>query len=88
LGIALLLFFEDLATATFALLRVSLTEARARPLVAWPLARLAPAADAFFEAGFEDAFDGETFAVFKILFLRVFCDTACARNLTRPCFDD
>jgi hypothetical protein len=80
LGISLLLFFEDLAAATFALVRVSLTEARARPLVALRLA-----AGAFLEAGFEDTFDGETFAVFEILFLRVFCDTACARDLPRPC---
>jgi hypothetical protein len=84
LGIALLLFFEDLAAATFALLRVSLTdvltETLARPLVAVRLA-----ATAFFEAGFEEVFDGEAFAAFTTLFLRVFCDTACARNLTRPC---
>jgi hypothetical protein len=85
LGIALLLFFEDLAlsdlaAATFALLRMSLTEARARPLVA-----LRSIAGAFFEAGFEDVFDGETFAAFKTLFLRVFCGTACAREPSRPC---
>jgi hypothetical protein len=80
LGIALLLFFEDLAAATFALLRVSLTEARARPFVAVRLA-----ATAFFEAGFEEVFDGEAFAAFTTLFLRVFCDTACARQLSRPC---
>jgi hypothetical protein len=80
LGIALLLFFEDLAAATFALLRVSLTDAWARPFFA---ARLA--ATAFFEAGFEEAFDGEAFTAFTTLFLRVFCDTACARNPSRPC---
>jgi len=90
LGIALLLFFEevslgDLTAATFALLRVSLTDARARPLVARPFGGLWLTAAVFFEAGFEETFDGEAFAVFKILFLRVFCDTACARELSRPC---
>jgi len=79
------LALRDLAAVTFALVRVSLTEARARPLVARPLLRVGVAATDFFEAGFEDTFDGETFTVFKTLFLRVFCDTACARELPRPC---
>jgi hypothetical protein len=83
LGIALLLFFEDLAAATFALLRASFADALARPFVA-----VRPAATAFFEAGFEEVFDGEAFAAFTTLFLRVFCDTACARNLVAPLFDD
>ena len=64
-GIALLLFFEDLAAGAF---RVSLGEVRARPLVALRLT-----AAAFF-------------VVFEALFLRVFCDTACARKLPRPCW--
>jgi hypothetical protein len=63
LGIALLLFFEDLpAEALVALLR----EVLARLLVA---ARLT--ADAFF-------------VLLETLFLRVFCDTACARNRRAP----
>jgi hypothetical protein len=69
LGIALLLFFEDLlADALEALLREEgfLREVRARLLVAPRLA-----ADAFFE-------------LFEALFLRVFCDTACARNRRAP----
>jgi hypothetical protein len=87
LGIALLLLFEDLvfkdlalealgATTLAAVLagRVTLTETPARPLVALRLA-----AGAFFEA-FEEAF-----TVLETLFLRVFCDTACARELPRPC---
>jgi len=62
-GIALLLFFEDLAAGAF---RVSFREVRARPFVALRLT-----AAAFF--------------VFETLFLRVFCDTACARQRPRPC---
>jgi hypothetical protein len=65
LGIALLLFFEDLpAEALVALLG----EVLARPLVAPRLA-----ADAFFE-----------FELLETLFLRVVCDTACARNRRAP----
>jgi hypothetical protein len=68
-GIALLLFFEDLAADALAV-RPSLREVRARLLVAPRL----------------------TAAVFLLtleaLFLRVFCDTACARNCHAPvrCF--
>jgi hypothetical protein len=63
LGIALLLFFEDLPAEAFAAL---LGEVLARLLVAPRLA-----ADAFFE-------------LLETLFLRVFCDTACARNRRAP----
>src|SRR6202043_3592387 len=66
-GIALLLFFEDLAAEALLALRVSLREVRARPLVA---PRLVTAA-AFLEP-------------LETLFLRVFCDTACARNCHAP----
>jgi hypothetical protein len=68
LGIALLLFFEDLAEAFAALLREEafLREVLARLLVAPRLA-----ADAFLE-------------LLETLFLRVFCDTACARNRRAP----
>jgi hypothetical protein len=64
-GIALLLFFEDLAaeallTGVLAAFRGSFTEVRTRPFVAPRLT-----ADAFREP-------------LEILFLRVFCDTACA----------
>jgi hypothetical protein len=65
-GIALLLFFEDFAAEALVTFRVSLREARARPLVA-----LRPAAAAFLEP-------------LETLFLRVFCDTACARNCHAP----
>src|SRR5580692_8975943 len=67
-GIALLLFFEDLAAVAFAATRV---EVRARLLVAPRLA-----AAAFLEP-------------LETLFLRVFCDTACARNCHAPvrCFN-
>src|ERR1700761_1833093 len=67
-GIALLLFFEDLAAVAFAATRV---EIRARLLVAPRLA-----AAAFLEP-------------LETLFLRVFCDTACARNCHAPvrCFN-
>jgi hypothetical protein len=61
LGIALLLFFEDLAEA----FEAPLEEVLARLLVALRLA-----ADAF--------------ALLETLFLRVFCDTACARNRRAP----
>jgi hypothetical protein len=64
LGIALLLFFEDLPAEAFAAL---LGEVLARLLVAPRLA-----ADAFF------------FELLEVLFLRVFCDTACARNRRAP----
>src|SRR5258707_1554801 len=69
-GIALLLFFEDLAAEAFAAVRVSFTDARARLLVA---PRLAAAA---------------FLVTLEALFLRVFCDTACARNFHAPvrCF--
>jgi hypothetical protein len=72
LGIALLLFFEDLAEAFAALLgeEAFLREVLARLLVAPRLA-----ADAFFELLFE---------LLETLFLRVFCDTACARNRRAP----
>jgi hypothetical protein len=63
LGIALLLFFEDLPAEAF---EAALREVLARLLVAPRLA-----ADAFFE-------------LFEALFLRVFCDTACARNRRAP----
>jgi hypothetical protein len=66
LGIALLLFFEDLAAEALVAVRVFLREVRARLLVAPRLA-----ADAFF-------------ALLETLFLRVFCDTACARNRRAP----
>jgi hypothetical protein len=65
-GIALLLFFEDFATAALLAFRSSLTDDAARLLVALRLA-----AAAFFE-------------LFETLFLRVFCDTACARNCHAP----
>jgi hypothetical protein len=64
-GIALLLFFEDLAAD--ALVRPSLREVRARLLVA---PRLTAA---------------DFLLTLEALFLRVFCDTACARELPRPC---
>jgi hypothetical protein len=69
-GIALLLFFEDLAAEAFAAVRVSFTDARARLLVA---PRLTAAA---------------FLVTLEALFLRVFCDTACARNCHAPvrCF--
>jgi hypothetical protein len=67
LGIALLLFFEDLPAEAF---EAPLREVLARLLVAPRLA-----ADAFFELLFE---------LLETLFLRVFCDTACARNRRAP----
>jgi hypothetical protein len=80
LGIALLLFLEDFAAAAFTAVRVSLTEARARPLVALRLA-----AGAFFKATFEEAF--VTLGLLETLFLRVFCDTACRAGTATPLFD-
>ena len=65
-GIALLLFFEDLAAEALLADRLALEAGRARLLVALRLA-----AAAFFET-------------FEALFLRVFCDTACARNCHAP----
>nr|WP_249779141.1 hypothetical protein [Bradyrhizobium sediminis] len=71
-GIALLLFFEDFAAEALVAVRVSLREVRARLLVA-----LRVTAAAFFVV-----------VVLEALFLRVFCDTACARNCHAPvrCF--
>jgi hypothetical protein len=69
-GIALLLFFEDFAAEALVAVRALLTEVRARLLVAPRLA-----ADAFFEV---------LLACLEELFLRVFCDTACARNRRAP----
>jgi hypothetical protein len=66
LGIALLLFFEDLPAEALVAVRPPLREVRARLLVA---PRLAAAA---------------FFALLETLFLRVFCDTACARNRRAP----
>jgi hypothetical protein len=76
LGIALLLFFEDFAAEALLAVRVFLREAG---LLSEVLARLLVAlrltAAAFLEA-------------LEALFLRVFCDTACARNRRAPvrCF--
>jgi hypothetical protein len=67
LGIALLLFFEDLAAGALVAVRAFFTEVRARLLVAPRLA-----ADAFL--------------VLFAAVLRVFCDTACARNAA-PLFE-
>src|SRR6267378_8170778 len=69
-GIALLLFLEDLAAEALDAFRLSLTEDRARLLVAPRLAAAAP------------------LGLLEALFLRVFCDTACARNCHAPvrCF--
>jgi hypothetical protein len=63
LGIALLLFFEDLPAEAFV---APLREVFARLLVAPRLAA------------------GAFFALLETLFLRVFCDTACARNRRAP----
>ncbi|WP_398472617.1 hypothetical protein, partial [Tardiphaga sp.] len=52
--------------------RVSLTGGRAGPLLTLRLPAIGLAAAVFFEG-------------LEILFLRVFCDTACARQLPRPC---
>jgi hypothetical protein len=80
-GIELLLFFEDFAAAAFTAVRVSLTDARARLLVALRLT-----AAGFFETTFGDAF-AEAFAGLETLFLRVFCDTACRAGTATPLFD-
>jgi hypothetical protein len=71
LGIALLLFFEDLPAEAF---EAPLREVLARLLVAPRLP-----ADAFFELLFVLLFE-----LLETLFLRVFCDTACARNRRAP----
>jgi hypothetical protein len=80
LGIALLLFFEDFAAVALAALRGSLREALLREalfreVLARLLVALRLAAAAFLEP-------------LEALFLRVFCDTACARNRRAPvrCF--
>jgi hypothetical protein len=84
-GIELLLFFEDLAAVALAATRVSLDvsleEVRARLLVAPRLT-----AAAFLEAL---VFEALVFETLETLFLRVFCDTACARNCHAPvrCFN-
>jgi hypothetical protein len=68
LGIALLLFFEDFVAEAFAAL---LGEEFLREVLARLLVAPRLAADAFFE-------------LLETLFLRVFCDTACARNRRAP----
>jgi hypothetical protein len=75
LGIALLLFFEDFAAVALVALRGSLTEALLREALARLLVALRLTAAAFLEP-------------LEALFLRVFCDTACARNRRAPvrCF--
>jgi hypothetical protein len=75
LGIALLLFFEDFAAVALVAFRGSLREALLREALARPLVTLRLAAAAFLEP-------------LEALFLRVFCDTACARNRRAPvrCF--
>jgi hypothetical protein len=75
LGIALLLFFEDFAAVALAAFRVSLGEDLLREVLARLLVAPRLAAAALFEA-------------LEALFLRVFCDTACARNRRAPvrCF--
>jgi hypothetical protein len=74
LGIALLLFFEDLLAEAFgalAAVRVPLREEELlREVLARLLVALRLAADAF--------------ELLETLFLRVFCDTACARNRRAP----
>jgi hypothetical protein len=68
LGIALLLFFEDLPAEA---LEVPLGEdVLLREVLARLLVALRLAADAF--------------ELLETLFLRVFCDTACARNRRAP----
>ena len=73
-GIALLLFFEDLLAEALAAFRGSFGKVRARLLVAPRLT-----AAAFLEP---------LLVPLEALFLRVFCDTACARNCHAPvrCF--
>jgi hypothetical protein len=74
-GIALLLFFEDLAAGALLAFRVSLTEDLREGARARLLAALRLAAAVFLEP-------------LEALNLRVFCDTACARNCHAPvrCF--
>jgi hypothetical protein len=72
-GIALLLFFEDLEACARSAVRALFTEVRARLLVAPRLAA----------GGFFAGLDGLAEAL-ETLFLRVFCDTACARNCRAP----
>jgi hypothetical protein len=72
-GIALLLFFEDLEACARGAVRALFTEVRARLLVAPRLAA----------GGFFAGLDGLVEAL-ETLFLRVFCDTACARNCRAP----
>jgi hypothetical protein len=89
-GISLLLFFEDFAAETLVAFLVSLREVRARLLVALRLT-----AAAFLEAFDIEALEAEGLdtealdtEALETLFLRVFCDTACARNCHAPvgCF--
>jgi hypothetical protein len=79
LGIALLLFFEDFAAVALVAFRGSLREALLGEDLARLLVALRLAAAAFFEPLFEPL---------EALFLRVFCDTAYARNRRAPvrCF--
>jgi hypothetical protein len=74
LGIALLLFFEDFAAVALAAFRGSLREV----LFKEPLARLLVAL----------RLAAAALEPLEALFLRVFCDTACARNRRAPvrCF--
>jgi uncharacterized protein (DUF2062 family) len=76
LGIALLLFFEDFAAVALVALRGSLRE---EALLGEALARLLVALRLTAAALLEPL---------EALFLRVFCDTACARNRRAPvrCF--
>jgi hypothetical protein len=82
-GIALLLFLEDFAAEELAAVRVTLTDARERLLVALRLAEDAFFADLFLDAADFEALDFATDAL-DALFLRVFCDTACAWNCHAP----
>jgi hypothetical protein len=77
LGIALLLFFEDLPAEALDIevleievLEIEVLEALLREVLARLLVALRLAADAF--------------ELLETLFLRVFCDTACARNRRAP----
>jgi hypothetical protein len=82
-GIALLLFLEDFAAEDLAAVRVTLTDARERLLVALRLAEDAFFADLFLDAADFEELDFTTDAL-DALFLRVFCDTACAWNCHAP----
>jgi len=77
---------EILAVEPLAVLRVvvrvSLTGGRAGPLLALCLLEFGLAAAVFFETL---VFEVLVVGVLEILFLRVFCDTACARKPPRPC---